>query len=427
MAMKGLEGIKVIDFSQYVAAPACPRILGEMGAQVIKVEPTSGDEQRTQGTGYGLIPDDIENRGYDQANMNKDWVSINLKTPEGMEFMHKLLADADIFVTSLRSGALERLGLDYDSLSARYPQLVYAQMRGFGERGPLKDAKGFDTTSYSARGGFALNCPQKGDAPANMPVAIGDWNASLALSAGVLAALVRRLKSGKGERVSVNLYHVALWGMHVPIISRQDGLEYPKSRKRIPCPTNNSYQSKDGVWFFICFGHYNKYHELVFKTIGLDELIGDKELESLEVLNTNGKYTYVIERMEEAFKQKTWAEWQELLLKNDIPHSKCFTVDDILADEEAYANDALRHIVYDHFGDRVQPTSPIRMWSVGDPELWIAKPTGYDTRKYMQECGYSEEQIKDMAQKGAVKVYDGPELRFDKPIKTSANIPLSAV
>jgi crotonobetainyl-CoA:carnitine CoA-transferase CaiB-like acyl-CoA transferase len=425
--MNGLEGIKVIDFSQYVAAPACPRILGEMGAQVIKVEPITGDEQRTQGSGYGLTPDDNENRGYDQANLNKDWVSINVKTPEGMEFMHKLLEDADILVTSLRSGALKRLGLDYETLSAKYPKLVYAQMRGYGERGPMKNAKGFDTTCYSARGGFALNCPQKGDAPANMPIAIGDWNASMALATGVLAALVRRLKTGKGDRVSVNLYHVALWGMHVPIIARQDGLEYPKSRKRMPCPTNNSYQSSDGVWFFICFGHYNKYHELVFKTIGLDHLVGDKELESLEILNENGKYVYVIEQIEEAFKKKTWAEWEDILLKNDIPHAKCFSVDDILNDEEAYENDALRHIVYEKFGDRVMPTSPVRLWSVGDPELWIAKPVGYDTKKYLQQYGYSEEQIQEMAEKKAVKLYTGPELCFDKPIKTSAKVDLRTV
>lgn len=422
--MKGLEGIRVIDFSQYVAAPACPRILGEMCAEVIKIEPPSGDEQRTQGASYGMISDEIENRGYDQANTNKQWVSLNMKNPEGKKLALKLIADADIFVTNMRDGALRRLGLDYDTLSKQFPHLVWAQARGYGERGPQKDAKGFDATSYSARGGYALNCPQKGDAPANMPVAIGDWNASMALTAGVLAALVRRLKTGKGDRVSVNLYHVALWGMQIPIISRQDGLEYPKSRKTMPCPTNNSYCSKDGVWFIICFGHYNKYHELVFRTIGLEDLIGREDVNSLEGFVENGKNGYVIERMSEAFAKKNYTEWEKIFIEKDIPFEKCFSVDDILADQEAYDNDALRHFHYERFGDKVMPTTPVRLWSVGDPDIWIAKPVGYDTKEYMLKYGYAEEQIQKLADEGAVKLYEGRTLKFDKAEKTSAKIPL---
>ncbi|MDR3439337.1 CoA transferase [Telmatospirillum sp.] len=424
--MNGLEGIRVIDLSQYVAAPACPRVLGEMGAEVIKIEPLTGDEQRTQGPSFGMAPNEIENRGYDQANANKNWVSINLKTRRGMEFALRLIEEADVVVTSFRDSALKKLGLDYKTLSKKFPHIIFAQMRGYGERGPLKDAKGFDATAYSSRGGIALNCPQKGDAPANMPAAFGDFYAALALCTGILAALVRRLKTGKGDRVSVNLYHVALWGMHVPIISHQDGLEYPKSRKTVPCPTNNSYQSKDGVWFIICFGHYNKYFELVMRTIGLDELIGNKEVDTLEVIGNNGKNSYVIGRMEEAFSKKSFAEWEKLFLKNDIPFQKCFTIDDILGDEEAYANDALRKFHYD-LGDRVMPTSPVRLWSQGDPKIWIAKPVGYDTREYLLKYGYSEEDVKQMSEDGSVKIYDGKPLRFDKAVPTSAKIPLSEV
>ena len=417
--MSGLEGIKVLDLSQYVAAPAGPRVLGELGAEVIKIEPLTGDEQRTQGASFGMADDQIENRGYDMANTNKSWVSINLKDPKGYEFALKLIADADIVVTSFRDSALRKLGLDYKTLSAKFPKRVFAQMRGYGERGPLKDAKGFDATAYGARGGPALNIPQKGDAPGNMPAAFGDFYAALALCTGVLAALVRRMKTGKGDRVSVNLYHVALWGMHVPILSRQEGLEFPKSRKSVPCPTNNCYQSKDGEWFIMCFGHYNKYFELVMRTIGLDELIGNKELDTLEVIGKNGKNVYVIKRMEEAFATKTFAEWEKLFLENDIPFQKCFKIDDILGDEEAYTNDSLRRFKYD-LGDRVMPTSPVRMWSVGDPKIWIAKPVGYDTRKYMLKYGYSEDEIAQMSKDGAVKLYDGRPLKFDKAEPTSA-------
>jgi crotonobetainyl-CoA:carnitine CoA-transferase CaiB-like acyl-CoA transferase len=424
--MQGLQGIKVIDLSQYVAAPACPRILGEMGAEVIKIEPITGDEQRTQSPSFGMVDDQIDNRGYDMANTNKNWVSINLKNPKGYEFALKLIEDADILITNYRDSALRKLGFDYKTISAKFPKLVYAQMRGYGDRGPLKDAKGMDATSYGARGGLTLNIPQKGETPGNMPVAFGDFNGAMALCAGVLAALVRRLKTGKGDRISVSLYHVALWGMHVPVIARQEGVEFPKSRKTVPCPTNNCYQSKDGIWFLICYGHYNKYFELTMRTIGLDELVGNKELDTLEVIGKNGKNAYVISRMDEAFAKKTFAEWEELFIKYDIPYQKCFTMDDILGDEEAYANDFLRHFNYD-LGHRVMPTSPIKMWSVGDPKIWIAKPIGYDTREYMLKCGYSEEDVKQMAADKVVGVYEGKSLRFDKAVASSATIPLSDV
>ena len=169
--MIGLEGIKVVDLTAYVAAPACPRILGEMGATVYKVEPFVGDEQRTQGASWGMK----------------------------------------------------------------------SKTRGYGERGPERDSKGFDATSYSSRGGLVMAFPQKGEhfEPANVPVAFGDWNASVALTAGILAALVRRLRCGKGDKVVVNLYHCAIWGMSSAVAVSQQGGEYPRSRKEVPCPTNN--------------------------------------------------------------------------------------------------------------------------------------------------------------------------------------------
>lgn len=152
--MKGLEGIKVVELTGYVAAPACPRILGEMGATIYKIEPFSGDEYRTNGPGFGMQKTDIDDPAFDLASMNKEFLSVNLKDPEGAAFVEKLLADADVMITSFRDNALKKLGLDYEAVHARHPHLVWAQMRGYGEYGPERDSKGFDTTAYGARGGF---------------------------------------------------------------------------------------------------------------------------------------------------------------------------------------------------------------------------------------------------------------------------------
>ena len=127
--MKGLEGIKVVELTGYVAAPACPRILGEMGATIYKIEPFSGDEYRTNGPGFGMQKTDIDDPAFDLASMNKEFLSVNLKDPEGAAFVEKLLADADVMITSFRDNALKKLGLDYEAVHARHPHLVWAQMR----------------------------------------------------------------------------------------------------------------------------------------------------------------------------------------------------------------------------------------------------------------------------------------------------------
>lgn len=125
--MRGLEGIKVVELTSYVAAPACPRILGEMGATIFKIEPASGDEYRTNGPGFGMEKTDTDDPAFDYASMNKTFVSINLKSEKGSELMHKMLDDADIMVTSFRDKALVKLGLDWESIHKKHPHLVWVK------------------------------------------------------------------------------------------------------------------------------------------------------------------------------------------------------------------------------------------------------------------------------------------------------------
>lgn len=423
--MKGLEGIKVVELASFIAAPACPRILSELGAEIIKIEPFGGDDQRTQGPGYGMQRDDIEDPAFDMGGLKKNWVSINLKSQEGIEFTYKLIESADIVVTNFRDKALVKLGLDYETIHKKFPHVVYAQMRGYGERGPEKDSRGYDATAYSARGGILTSFPQVGESPVNVPAAFGDWNASAYLSAGILAALVRKQMTGVGDRVVVNLYHVACWAMQHAIVSRQSGALYPRSRKFVPSPANNCYQSKDGIWFLICHAAYNSAYDDIAKALEIEELIGNEEYNTLDKLRANKTNGYVVELFEKAFAKKTFAEWEEIFRQYEIPYQKAFTVDDVLVDEEAFANDILRRVKYDSYGERVIPTSPIRLSSVGDPELWTSKPIGYDTREYLKKYGYSEDQINTLIENGAVKVYDGETLQFSKLEKTSAKEPLA--
>ncbi len=408
--MRGLEGIKVVELTGYVAAPACPRILGEMGATIYKIEPASGDEYRTNGPAFGMQKTDIDDPAFDFASLNKNFLSVNLKTEAGMEFLHKLLADADIMVTSFRDKALKKLGLDWETVHERHPHLVWGQVRGYGEYGPEKDTKGFDATAYGARGGYLASLSQAGDQPINWPAAMGDWNTSLAITAGLLGALARKDRTGEGDKVTVNLYHCALWSLQMMLGGTQFGDIWPKSRYDATCPTNNTYCSKDGIWFLICFGSYDLFYEHTMRAMGLDWMVGDARYDTAEAINDgSGRNAEVVKIMEKQFLTQDWSYWEPIFQEKEIPYQRLFRPEDVLKDEEAYANDILRPLEYDAFGTKVLPTSPIRFDSMGDPVLYKSRPIGYDTARIMREYGYADEDIARL-DGSAVVCYDGPDL-----------------
>ena len=404
-----LEGLVVVELGDYVAMPASSRVLGEMGATVYKIETLKGNLHRGDGPGFGMPELGYDNPAFDMSNANKKFLSIDMKTDEGRELVEKLLDKAHVFITNLRNPSLVRLGYDYETLHAKYPKLVYAQMRGYGERGPMKDAKGFDATCYSARGGLLMSIPQSGEhfQPGNMPAAFGDFNAALALGFGIMSAVWKAEQTGFGDHVTVNLHHMALWAMQVPVISEPFGVPYPKSRKAAPCPTNNSYMTKDGVWFLICYGTYDSWYPFVARLFGLEEYADDPRFTNCASINETGEVETVVQMFSDAFAKHDWAYWEDLFIKEDVPYARCQTMDDVMHDEEAYVNDMLRPIDYESIGEHSITTMPIRFKSQGDPEITRAKPIGYDTRKVMKEFGYTDEQIDEAVAKGAVQCFSG--------------------
>jgi crotonobetainyl-CoA:carnitine CoA-transferase CaiB-like acyl-CoA transferase len=405
-----LAGVKVVELCEWVAAPAAVRILAEMGAEVIKVEPGHGDAQRTQGAGFGIDKTELEDPTLDLNNTNKNWVSLNLKNPAGMKVMRQLLGEADVFITSLRSQALERLGLDYETLSQEFPKLIWAQNRGYGEWGANRDTPGFDAVAWAARGGVAASFPEAGREPAIPPQAFGDYNHALAMSGGVLAALFNRTRTGKGDKVVGNLYHSALWGGNIGIMATQWGASYPKSRTRVPNPFNNTYQTSDGKWMLLCQPQYDKYFASMMRILALEEFAGDETINVLPALKASGKQPFVISLLEGAFGSRSLEEWNKVLTENDVPHQQLFRYEDNLVDDEAYDNDALRAIEYEAFGPKAIPTSPIRFGSFGDPPMVLSKPTGYHTVAYLEKLGYTAEQIAELEADGAVSSWKGAEV-----------------
>lgn len=405
-----LAGVTIVELCEWVAAPAAARILAEMGAEVIKIEPPHGDAQRTQGAGFGVDKTATEDPTLDLNNTNKNWVSLNLKHPDGMTVMRQLLARADVFMTSLRSHALERLGLDYETLAEEFPRLVWAQNRGYGEWGPNRDAPGFDAVAWAARGGVAASFPEAGREPAIPPQAFGDYNHAMIMAGGILAALFDRTRTGRGNKVVGNLYHTALWGGAIGITATQWGATYPKSRTRVPNPFNNTYETADGNWLLLCQPQYDKHFRSMMEILGLADHADDETMNSLPALKASEKAPQVILLLEGAFRTRSLAEWTAILTEHDVPHQPLFHYEDNLTDDEAYDNDALRAIEYQAYGPRTIVTSPIRFGGYGDPPLLLSKPTGYHTVAYLQKLGYTDPEIARLEASGAVFAWHGEEV-----------------
>lgn len=405
--MMPLEGIKVVELAEYVAVPGAQRLLADWGATVYKVERPQGDPCRYLGPSFKMI--DFMKEDYNHCldmmvGGSRQYVCLDLKDPEGMEALHKLLESADVLSTNWRQKALVKLGLDYETLKKKYPGLIYAQISGYGDAGPEKDSPGYDTICFAARGGWFRTLPQEGDAPMNWPNAIGDLAASMALAGGICGALVRKQETGLGDRVNVSLYHTALYLISMAIASSTYYNHYPSSRKNPPSPLNNTYATRDGGWIYLCMPVYNVEYNRCMALIGRDDLIDSPVYKDYNKVRAEGRITEVVEIIEEGFRKKDVDEWVRIFKENDIPAGKCFEVNDILMDPQAWENNFLRKIDYGDGIAGIVTDTPVRFDSIGLSPLRTSKPIGYHTEEVLSQYGYTKEKLEEMKAKGIVVV-----------------------
>ena len=400
---KPLEGIKVIDLTTFVAAPVSTRLLGDMGAEVIKIEHPKGDGWREFGINFNPRFNDDENPVFDIYNSGKKLISINLKSPEGKEVFWKLLEDADVFVTNTRPDALKRLGIAYEDIKDRYPRLIYAIVLGYGEEGPDATKPAFDTTAFWARTGFARDMSPLTDSyiPITSPSGVGDTVTGYNLTAQICAALLGRERTGKGECVRAGLYHTGIFTMGTMEIIAQKpwGREFPRSRMQIE-PPGGCYETKDGDWFYLATGQVSVNLPKIFNMIGRPDLIDDERYNSREARRENGRELY--EFFAETYKTKTMDEWAELAKEFDLPLIRMNHFSDVTTDEQAWANGYLEYMTCPNGETVTMPSPPIEMDSVGEIVTKPAPKVGADTEAVLLGMGYTKEQIDSMEATGAV-------------------------
>ena len=206
-----LEGIRVVELGTHVAVPKAARIMADWGAEVIKVEPPKGEPWRYVGPGYEMPAGPDNNPIFEVENINKKSVALNLKTPEGQAVMKTLIRSADVFITNTRTKALEKLGLSYEALREECPGLIYVHFGAFGQKGPEKDFPGFDIASFWAKSRPLVEWALAADKPFKPQPGFGDGACGAIMLDGILAALIKRGRTGRGEHIQTSLYSAALW------------------------------------------------------------------------------------------------------------------------------------------------------------------------------------------------------------------------
>ena len=404
---KPFEGLRVIDMSTFIAVPACARYFAEFGAEVIKVEPKGGDVVRFNGVSEGRLGSPYENTTFDLENAHKRGVILNLKAPEGKEILFKLLADADVFLTNWRPQALAKLGLDYDSLKDKFPKLVYGCFTGYGETGPDCDLPGYDFTAFWARSGLLGTLYQKDSEPINLIPGIGDHISGMFMCAGIVTAMYNAKVTGKGDKVSVNLLHSGIFVQGIAMQAAQyEGLGqvYPITRKNADNPFNNTYKSKDGRFIQLSMPPFDLLYPKFMPLIGREDLVGDPRY-TMDSITTNKLHGEFIAIVEDAFAQKTAAEWREILTKGDIPFSVAQTWEEVLVDEQAWAIGAFEKVEYPT-GDRTMVRQPVSLESVEPRKYGRGPLLGEHSEEILKELGYTEEQLKEMHAKGIFNVWE---------------------
>lgn len=401
-----LEGVRVIEMGTHVAVPKAARLLAEWGADVIKVEnPTADPYRYVIPTLYQVPVDDGGAPIWENENSNKRDICLNLKNPDALTVMNKLLATADIFLCNARPKGLVKMGLDYETLKEKYPRLICAYFSGFGEEGPDKDRPGFDVSAFWSRSGALTEWPYEEHGPFKPTPGFGDGASGSMLLAGVLAALYRREKTGRGDRVSTSLYGSALWYQSTAIVRGQPEWctqKLPVSRTHI-LPLSPLYRSKDGRYFMISVTKWDKEVPAILRVLKLDEYIDDPRFANTKEALAHSEELIAI--LDKRFGELDSDYLNQGLTSIDANFSMLATIYDLCHDEQAFANDYLYEQTLAGGKKVVLPRTPVHFASSPELPKNLAPLLGEHTEEILEHLGYSAAEIQAMAEEKAIVCY----------------------
>jgi crotonobetainyl-CoA:carnitine CoA-transferase CaiB-like acyl-CoA transferase len=382
---KALEVMKVIDLSQVLAGPYCTMVLGDMGADVIKIEKyPNGDDTRTMGP---YISE--ESYMYMMVNRNKRGMSLNLKEDEGRHILYELVKTADVFVENYRPGVTKKLEIDYKTLKKINPSLIYLSISGYGQTGPYSQKGGFDIMAQGLSGLMDMTGERNGK-PVKVGIAIHDIAAAQTAIQSILMAYIHRLKSGEGQYIDVSLVDSGLaWTVWEAAAYFGKG-EVPYrngTAHRVSAPYQG-FQTKDG-FILIGAGNQKLWEKFCLNVTGKPEWLDDPRYATNSLRNEH--VSELEKEIEEVLVSKTSDYWLTLLDKQGIPAGPIYSYDQTLNDPHIKEREMI--ITYDHpLAGTIQSLGFPAKFSETPGQLMRPAPLlGQHNQEILEEIGYKQE------------------------------------
>ena len=380
-----LEGIKILDLSRYAPGPYCTMILGDLGADIIKIEDKGSDL---------VVPEfPTPHSPFDPLNRNKRSIVLNLKTNEAKHIFYQLAEKTDVVVEGFRPGVAKRLGLDYETLKEINPRIIYCAITGYGQDGPYRNLVGHDL-NYIAQGG-ALGIMSRPDViPGNI---VGDLVAGgMQAAIGILAALIARVTTGKGQYVDIAMTDgvVSLLSLYIGKYLETGVMPKVEDRASVGgAAYYNVYRTKDGKFITIASGEPRFFANLC-KVLGCEEFI-PHQMDQERVVEIKEYFT-------RTFLAKTRDEWFDILSQSDTAVGKVYAVSELISDPQVLHRQMIVELDHPELGTVKQVGVPIKLSDTPGSIRKFTLKAGEDTTQVLSGLGYSKEEIEDFVAKGAV-------------------------
>ena len=392
-----LEGLRVIQMGHVVAIPCAGSMLADWGADVIKLEPLNGEIARASAKSYGVsreldLNGHVVNWVFELHNRGQRGIALDLKTRQGQDIFHNLIKESDIFISNYEVSALKSLALDYGSLSRVNPKIIYGIITGYGLEGPDKNERGYDVTAAWARSGGQYQSADPNAPPPPQRFGVMDKTTAAHLVAGLLAAVIHRYKTGKGQEIDISLYHTAVWSLSTDIQAALVGLPFPRhDHARAQNPLANNYRSKDGIWFLLFNPRVEIAWEDLCAGLGRPDLIKDPRFNSEETRLKNVEA--LIKELDAVFASKDFAEWEKWFRENNIIYGKVQTPTDVVNDPQARANDFFKAVPYANGSELKLVNTPLNFHQNPASIEGPAPELGQHTEEVLLDLGYDWDDI----------------------------------
>ncbi len=380
-----LAGMKVIDVTSVMAGPYCTMLLGDLGAEVVKIEPPSGDMIRKS-------PPFIrgESSYYLYTNRNKKGITLDLKAREGRQVLLELVRDADIFIENYKPRTKNRLRIDYPTLKKVNPRIIYCSISGFGQTGPWSQRPGFDQIAQGMSGLMSITGFPGGE-PTRVGVAIGDTVASLFATHGILAALIERERSGMGQYLETSLLEslIAVLGFQAAKYFGSGERPLPQGNDHASFAPYGTYKTSEG-YVNIAAGN-EKMWEKLCSVLKLEKLLDDKRFETMQdrVSNKDILRNYI----EEKLIQKPADEWVHILNEEGIPCGPISRIDEVFNDEHVLQRNMLLEVEHPSAGTIKSIGFPVKLQRT-PCKIRLPPPyLGQHTKQVLEQLGYASEKI----------------------------------